>query len=140
MTNAAGTKITGTGVLTGVATALSNKTPLKMATAQQIRQLQLQQQLALAQRKGQKVNQITQVSLCSFQHFSCSYLECNERFYMQGAGGTQVIVQAQGTHKALPPGMTMQQIQQAMRQIPQAGARVLPRQTIQVCIISLINR
>lgn len=46
-------------------------------------------------------------------------------------GGSPVIVQTPGTHKTLP-GVTMHQIQQVMRQMPQAGARVVPRQAIQV--------
>lgn len=54
-------------------------------------------------------------------------------------GGAQVIVQAPGTHKTLPPGMTMQQIQQVIRHLPQTGnTRVLPRQTIQVRFVNCL--
>lgn len=55
-----GTKIAGAGILTGVTTSIPAKTSMKMATPQQIRQLQLQP-LTLAQRKGPKVTQLAQV-------------------------------------------------------------------------------
>lgn len=68
-----GTKIAGAGILTGVTTSIPAKTSMKMATPQQIRQLQLQP-LTLAQRKGQKVTQIAQVTIVTFDLLETSRL------------------------------------------------------------------
>ena len=93
----ASTSTGGTPVATLVKTA--GMTGVRTATSQQIRQLQLHPQI-LTQRKlpGQKVTQLAQVA---------------------GKAGmqTQLIVQ----QKALPTTMTVQQIQQVMKQVQPSG-------------------
>lgn len=111
----ASTSTGGTPVATLVKTSTMG---VRAATSQQIRQLQLHPQM-LAQRKlpGQKVAQLAQVT---------------------GKGGvpTQLIVQKQ----SMPTTMTVQHLQQVMKQVQPSGVQQFSHVSIFFFFFSIINR